>query len=314
MASNQQSEIQNPNSIILCPGQGAQQVGMGKAWHEASDVARKTFAEADALLEFDLTKVCFEGPVDQLDRTDVAQAAIYVTSVACYRALLDRGELTDENIAATAGLSLGEFTALHIAGAFSFEDGLRLVRLRGQAMQDAAEAVPSSMVALIRADEAQANAVCDAARGDDVLAPANFNAPGQVVISGAKAACERAVNIAGDHGVMAKELAVAGAFHSPIMQPAADRLGEALEQVDWQSPRVPVAANVTGQMHDADPATIRRRLVEQLTHPVRWADDVSHLIAHVDGQFVELAPNKVLAGLMKRIDRQTAVVNFDTPA
>lgn len=312
-------------SIILCPGQGAQHVGMGKAWAEKFSVAHDTFAAADEALGFPLSKLCFEGPHDDLNRTDNAQAAIYTTSVACCRALREAGQLGEP--AATAGLSLGEFTALHLAGAFSFLDGLKLVRLRGQAMQEAAEASRSGMVALVGADEAQARRVCDEAlndpenQGDEVLVPANFNCPGQIVISGSLTACERAVVVADKMGIKATPLVVAGAFHSPLMQPAADRLAEALEQVTWQAPKVPVLSNVTGEPHDnGDIASIKARLVEQLTSPVRWSESMQYavreLAPRVGGtvRFVELAPHKVLTGLMRRIDRGTKVENHAEPA
>lgn len=298
-------------TVVLCPGQGAQQVGMGRGWADASPEAAGVFAEANALLGIDLRGLCFDGPEDQLNRTDIAQAAIYVTSVACYRALVARGELGP--IKATAGLSLGEFTALHLAGAFDFATGLKLVRLRGQAMQEAAEASQGGMVALIGADEAQAVALCDEARGDEVLVPANFNAPGQIVVSGSAGACERALAVADKMGLRATALKVAGAFHSPLMQPAADRLAAALEEATWQTPSVPVVSNVTARPHESDPASIRKGLVAQLTSPVRWAESMTWMAANVPGQYVELAPNKVLAGLMRRIDRNIKVQNHSEP-
>ncbi|MEM9414715.1 MAG: ACP S-malonyltransferase, partial [Planctomycetota bacterium] len=181
--------MSNP-SIILCPGQGAQTVEMGKAWTEQSAEAKAVFEEANDVLGFDLATLCFEGPAEDLNRTDNAQCAIYTASTACFRALEAAGELGP--IAATAGLSLGEFTALHLAGAFSFAEGLKLVRLRGEAMQDAAEASEGSMVALTgKLTEDQVNELCDKARGDGVLVPANFNTPMQIVVSGSKDACER---------------------------------------------------------------------------------------------------------------------------
>jgi len=306
------------NPIILCPGQGSQHVGMGKAWADQYPVAAQTFKEADEILGIDLSKVCFAGPEDQLNRTEIAQAAIYTTSVACYRALIEAGTFTSP--VATAGLSLGEFTALHLAGGFDFATGLKLVRLRGQAMQDAAEAVSSSMVALIGADEAQAQALCEEAlndpenRGNEVLVPANFNCPGQIVISGSAIACDRAITIADKLGLRATGLSVTGAFHSPLMQPAADRLAEALDEAQWSTPTVPVVSNVTGQPHNnEDIDSIKHRLVEQLTSPVRWSDSMTWLIQNIQGRYVELAPNKVLFGLMRRIDRKTKVENFAEP-
>jgi len=277
-----------------------------------------TFREADAILGFALSKLCFEGPADELDRTDVAQAAIYVTSVACWRSLQQTGGY--DSVTATAGLSLGEFTALHLAGAFDFTSGLKLVRLRGQAMQEAAEASAGGMVALVGAYTAQAQAVCQEVlndpenQGDEVLVAANFNCPGQIVLSGSEAACQRAYIVARKVGLRAQMLDVVGAFHSSLMQPAADRLAQALDETDWSLPRIPVASNVTAQLHENDIGTIKRKLVEQLTSPVRWSDSMQWLIANMANcQFVELAPGKVLSGLMRRIDRQYKVLSHTEP-
>jgi len=306
--------------IILCPGQGAQIVGMGKAWAETSAEAARIFDRADEVLGDrlgeKLSTLCFEGPEQSLSRTDIAQPALYVAGIASFRASF--ADLGPSDLAAAAGLSLGEYTALHLAGAFSFEDGLELVTLRGRAMQDAAEASDSSMVALIGADEQQASAVCDAARGDGVLVPANFNAPGQIVISGSSAACDRAVEAASEAGLRATKLSVAGAFHSPLMQPAADRLAEALAGTVMREPLCPVISNVTAKPHAADSGEdfaprLRRLLVEQLTSPVRWAESCHWLTQNTAGEYHELAPNKVLTGLMRRIDRTVRVTNHDAP-
>ena len=310
--THQTSDIKH--SFLLCPGQGAQHVGMGKAWFDRFPVAAQTFAAADTALEFNLSDLCFNGPDDRLNRTDMAQVAIYVTSVACYQALLEENRVGD--VVAAAGLSLGEFTALHLAGAFDFTAGLELVRLRGEAMQQAAEAAASSMVAVTgEVTEDKINELCDRARGEGVLVPANFNSPMQVVVSGSLDACERAVAVASDMGFKPTPLTVAGAFHSPIMQPAADRLKAALDEVEWSEPRVPVISNVTAQAHEADIETIKTRLVEQLTHPVRWSQSMQHAVAEFrDARFIELAPGKVLSGLMRRIDRGTKVENHAVPA
>ena len=309
------------NNIILCPGQGAQTVSMGKLWCKTSEAARAIFEQADEILGESLgaplSTLCFEGPADTLNRTDVSQPAIYTASVACFAGWLDGENLTtkDLNMVAAAGLSLGEYTALHLAGAFSFADGLKLVALRGKAMQEAAQASPSSMVALIGADEEKANAVCDKARENDILVAANFNAPGQVVISGAADACDRAEAVASEMGMRATRLAVAGAFHSPFMQPAADQLGEALCATHINATSCTVMSNVTALPHEADPDQIRLRLVEQLTSPVRWAACCEHLIANNEGvQFHELAPGKSLGGMMRRINRPTKVQGHNEPA
>jgi [acyl-carrier-protein] S-malonyltransferase len=340
------------NVILLCPGQGAQTVGMGRAWCEASPAAAAVFEEADAVLGDSLgaplSRLCFEGPAERLNCTDVSQPAIYTCSIACYRALVQRdGEMT---IRAAAGLSLGEYSALHIAGAFDFADGLRLVALRGRLMQEACDASRGGMVALIGADEAQAQTVCDRATGafdfgegltravrgeaaaeegerpartasvavaserGGVLVPANYNAPGQIVLSGSAEACERAVAIAEEMSLPAKPLTVAGAFHSPLMQPAADRMAEALANVSFQSPNIDVWANVTARPHDAqDTELLKRRLVEQIISPVKWAQSCLGLPADGTIELHELAPGAVLRGLMRRIDKKKKVTSHDEP-
>ncbi len=313
--------------VILCPGQGAQAAGMAKAWCETSGAARAAFDEADSIMGelwdalgvdlagTPLSEICFNGDADTLGRTDVCQPAIYTASVASWRGWLETEGLgeADATVAAAAGLSLGEYTALHIGGAFNFMDGLKLVALRGRAMQEAAEAVESSMVALIGADEDKANEVCDAARGDDVLVSANFNAPGQVVISGSAVACDRAEAAAGDLGVRATRLQVAGAFHSPIMAPAAERLEAALAATDVAMPRCTVMSNVTAEPHTS-PEGIRRGLFDQLTSPVRWAACCEWLVNDTpDAAFHELAPGKTLAGMMRRINRGVKVQGHDAP-
>ncbi len=306
--------------VILCPGQGAQAVGMGKAWAEASPAAAAVFREADEVLGGGLgrplSELCFAGPPDRLNRTDVSQPAILACSIACWRGLLERGERRP--ITATAGLSLGEYTALCLAGAIDFASALRLVARRGQLMQAAAEASDGGMVALIGADEAQADQVCRRATGGPenlVLVPANYNAPGQIVLSGHAEACERAVAGAGEHGLRASRLTVAGAFHSPLMQPAADRMGEALADAPFRRPRTAVWSNVTAEPHDAhDLELLRQRLVEQIVRPVRWAQCCRGLPDGDTISVVELAPGSVLRGLMRRIDRSRKVTSHDMPS
>lgn len=306
--------------IILCPGQGAQAVGMGKAWHDASDAARRAFAEADEALGDSLgaplSEICFTGPAERLNQTDVSQPAIYVCSVACHRALEERNG--PMNITAAAGLSLGEYTALHMAGVFNFIDGLRLVARRGQLMQQAAEQSRGGMVALIGADDAQAEEVCRRAMahagGDQVLVCANLNAPGQIVLSGHAAACEAAVRVAAEMDLKATPLTVAGAFHSPLMQPAADQMAQTLAEADFRPPRAEVWSNVTAQPHDpADMELLKRRLVEQIVRPVRWSQTCQALASGGEIEYHELAPGTVLRGLMRRIDRNRKVISHDGP-
>ena len=314
------------SKVILCPGQGAQAVGMGKAWAETSPEAARIFEQADAILDARLgapiSTLCFEGPEDRLNETDVSQPAIFVASMASLAGLCAQWGVTPDELApvATAGLSLGEYTALCVAGAVSFEDGLELVTLRGRAMQDAAEAVPSGMVALVGADETQAAELCEKAAQGDVLVPANFNAPGQVVVSGTAAACDRAEAVASEMNLRAVRLPVAGAFHSPLMAPAADRLREALEKTEIHEPACPVLSNVTGEPHEGAGGsticqTIRDRLVDQLTHPVRWADDCRWLAdRYADTDWHEPAPGKTLFGLQRRIERTIKVHTHGQPS
>ncbi|MDX2114781.1 MAG: ACP S-malonyltransferase [Planctomycetota bacterium] len=300
--------------VVLCPGQGAQAVGMGARWRESSPAAREVFDRADRVVgaRFDrpLSELCAAGPEALLNRTDVAQPAIYTAGVACFRGLF--GDAPPA-ISFAAGLSLGEYTALHLAGAFGFEEGLELVLLRGRAMQEAAEASPSGMVALIGADESQAMQVCERAAQGEVLCAANFNAPGQIVLSGTLAACDRAVQAAAELSLRATKLAVAGAFHSPLMAPAAERLAGALASAQVRLPGIPVVSNVTARPHENDAGSIRRLLVRQLTEPVLWSQSCGWLAGQGAASFHELAPGKVLAGLMRRIDRGVRVISHDEP-
>jgi [acyl-carrier-protein] S-malonyltransferase len=315
----------SPPVIILCPGQGAQVVGMGKRWFESSSAARDIFERADQTLGESLggklTNLCFNGPADRLNQTDVSQPAIYTCSIACYHGMIEKtGEV---NAVAAAGLSLGEYTALHLAGVFDFEEGLRLVASRGRLMQQAAEQSKGGMVVLIGADDSQAQAVCDQAANGEVLVCANFNAPGQIVLSGHVTACDRALQAASIMGLRATSLTVAGAFHSPLMQPATDEMASILSKSAFQAPRMPVWSNVTAQPHGEGQDTgtsaeqLKRRLVEQIVSPVRWSQAcqsiASSALAGSTTQWHELAPGSVLRGLMRRIDRNVKVTSHEEP-
>jgi len=299
------------STFILCPGQGAQVVGMGKDFYELSQHAREAFDAANDIVGFDLKAVAFGGPDEQLNKTDVSQPALYVTAVACYRAAVAAGKIAPTSVTAYAGLSLGEYTALHLAGVFTFEDGLRLVTARGRYMQEAAVASPSSMVAIMGADEAAIDKLCAENAGSEVLVSANFNAPGQIVVSGSKGACERVLPAAEAAGFKAIALKVAGAFHSPLMQPGADRMKAELDRVTFSAPTTTVYSNVTAQPHTA-PAEIKNLLVKQIVSPVRWEQTMTPLAAITDARFVELAPGRTLAGLMKRINRRLPVESLAT--
>lgn len=310
------------SSIVLAPGQGAQVTGMGRAWKESHPAAAEVFALADRTVDMShlggsLSELCFGAPAEVVNRTDVSQPALYTCAVASMRAMQSSGAIGP--IAACAGLSLGEYTALHVAGAFSFEDGLRLVTIRGKCMQDAAVATSGGMVALIGADEAQAQAVCDKAAGGDVLVCANFNATGQIVLSGSAAACDRALVAASELGCRATKLQVAGAFHSPLMDSAAREMERALESVQFSPLTMAVWSNVTARPHaHNDPATLRKLLVQQIVSPVRWSQSMAALIASLPAgndrpSFHELAPGSVLKGLMRRIDKTCEVTSHDKP-
>ncbi len=285
---------------VLFPGQGAQKVGMGKDWAERSAPAREIFEEADRVLGYSLSRLCFEGPAEDLNRTEHAQPAIFVTSLAAIAACEHAGTLKRSEVGAVAGLSLGEYTALAYAGAFDFAGGLRLVRTRGRAMQSAAELEPSGMVTLLGADRAMAEKLCDAARASGVLVVANLNAPGQVVLAGDRAACGRAVEMAKTVGVKrAIPLVVAGAFHSPLMEPARAALKEALAQTRVRAPDRLLVSNVTAaKVSSAD--EVRQLLAEQVCAPVRFEESLRTLHDAGVRCFVEPPPGDVLGGLAKK--------------
>jgi [acyl-carrier-protein] S-malonyltransferase len=297
-------------TAVIFPGQGAQSVGMGRDVAAASFKAREVYERANQVLGFDLSKLCFEGPAEKLEQTDIQQPAIFVTSVAYFEAFAEGGgDLS--NFQRAGGLSLGEYTALHIAGAIGFDDCIKLVQRRGQLMQQAAVARPSGMVSLVGADKEKAEAICEKARRDDVLTPANFNCPGQIVIAGSKAACERAVSTAEEFGCRAVPLAVAGAFHSTIMAPAAEGLREHLAVTPIAKPKIPVISNVDAQYH-SEPEAVRASLVRQLTQPVMWQQCVERMAADGSDRFVEFGPGRILTGLMRKINRSLSAVNICT--
>jgi [acyl-carrier-protein] S-malonyltransferase len=298
-------------TYILCPGQGAQVVGMGNDFFEKSPAAREVFERANAIVGFDIASLCFNGPEERLNQTDVSQPAIYVTSIAAFAAAKTAGAVDPEVVTAYAGLSLGEYTALHLGGAFDFETGLKLVAARGRYMQEAAVATPSGMVAIMGADEAAVTKLCEENAQGGVLVPANFNAPGQVVVSGAAAACERFASAAGAAGFKAIPLKVAGAFHSPLMQGGADRMKAELDRASIKMPSKTVYSNVTAQPH-TDVGSMKRLLVDQIVKPVRWEQTMQTLVAAGEARYVELAPGRVLTGLLKKINRRLPVDSLAT--
>lgn len=288
---------------FLFPGQGAQSVGMAQSLCESLPAARELFDRAAGVLGYDLASLCFNGPAEELDSTVRSQPALFVSSLAALESL--RAQTPDVVLSceATAGLSLGEYTALVFAGVMEFEDGLRLVQTRGTAMQQAADATPSGMVSILGLDKAKVEALCAEARENDVLEIANLLCPGNIAVSGENAACERAAELAPKLGAMkAVPLAVAGAFHTKIMQSAVAKLAQALADVPMKRPEIPVISNVDAQPHD-DPEEIRDLLVRQVVSPVRWEDSMRYLLAGGYNQFYEIGPGRVLRGLLKRIDR-----------
>ena len=285
---------------------------MGQDFIDAFPAAEEMFAQAEAASGLALRALCFEGPEEDLARTDVAQPAIFTVSAIALEAL--RTTLGDAcpQPDAVAGLSLGEYTALYAAGAMDFETGVKLVSQRGQLMQAAATATASGMVSVIGLDEAKAEELCAAAGGDQVLTCANFNCPGQIVLSGEQAACDRAAELAEQFGASgAVTLKVAGAFHSQIMAPAAEAFAKVLAEVDFAEPALPVISNVDAKPY-AGAHEIADRLLTQLTQPVRWQQSMEYLLAQGLGRPYEVGPGRVLAGLMRRIDRKTRVANLSS--
>jgi len=295
----------------IFPGQGAQLVGMGKDFADRYPVAADTFAQADEVLAFKLSALCFEGPAARLNATDIQQPAIFTTSVAIFRAALAHGLFSADQFAALGGLSLGEYTALHVAGSLSFEDALKLVHRRGQLMQEASETYRGGMVSLMNMDEEKVLALCERVADRGRVAPANFNCPGQIVISGDKSACEAAAALAEQFDGKAVPLSVAGAFHSELMRSAADALRPALDACELRAPTPRVIANVDAEYH-SNPAAIRESLYRQIFNPVRWQACVERLITDGCDTFWEVGPNRVLTGLMRRINRRVKTINVSS--
>jgi [acyl-carrier-protein] S-malonyltransferase len=292
-------------TALLFAGQGAQVVGMGRDLAETFPSAAAWFQRANAALAYDLANVCFTGPERELTKTENAQPGIYLVSWVAFQLLRER--VPAFSFQATAGLSLGEFTALAAAGGLSFEDGLRVTRERGRCMQEACDATHGTMAAIINLDEAATREVC-AAAGVEL---ANLNCPGQIVISGEVAKIEEACHLAKARGAKrALPLPVAGAYHSRLMATAQPKLQATLESVLLQPPSVPVISNVTAQPH-GDPVSIRERLIQQVTAPVRWEESIRYLLAQGFSRFIELGPGKALSGFMKRIAQDAQVLNVD---
>jgi [acyl-carrier-protein] S-malonyltransferase len=290
--------------VAMFPGQGAQVVGMGRALAEDYEVARRTFEEADDVLGYALSRICFEGPAERLMETDVCQPALVATSVAAFRVASEAGLRPG----LVMGHSLGEYSALVAGGALGLADGVRLVAERGAAMLEAGRTSPGAMEAVIGLSDDDARALADEA-GD--VWPANFNCPGQVVVSGTLAGIDRLVALAEERSVRVMRLALDGAYHSPLMEPAATRLAPALEAWDPVAPHPPFLSTTTGVVEP--PERLREILLAQLTSPVRFGDAVEAALALGAGRFVEFGPGRVLSGLVRRIRRDAPVANLSEP-
>ncbi len=278
---------------------------MGRELYDTLPAAKALFDQAGEILGYDLADVCFNGPEEKLNSTVISQPALYVTSMAALEKLKADSPDVYESCQGAAGLSLGEYTAIAFAGALSFEDGLKLVQQRGQAMQAAADETPSSMVSVLGLDRDQTQTVCDNARVDgEVLQIANLLCKGNIAVSGHQASCDRVADVAGEAGAMKSiPLAVAGAFHTPIMESAVPKLSAALEQVDLQKSRLPVYSNVDAQPHQS-PDEFRELLVKQVCGPVLWQDSIENMLSDGYDTFYEVGVGRVLRGLLKRINRK----------
>ena len=290
-------------------GQGAQTPGMGKDFAEADADAMALFDKANAVLGFDLKKVCFEGPAEELVKSNICQPAIFVTSYAAYLALQKRKGV---EFACAAGLSLGEWGALCAAGVLDFDSTLKVLEARGRFMQEACEATPSGMIAIVGATPEQLSQLCEKT-GCTV---ANVNSAAQQVLSGSKDAIAAAAACAKELGIKrAIPLATAGAFHSPFMQSAREKLAAVLDAIVFSAPKIPVLSNITGKPHSSDPAAIKAMMLEQVTGTTNWAADVACAKELGCDAFVEFGPGKVLSGLVKKIDPALATFNVgDIPS
>ena len=305
-------------TLFMFPGQGAQVQGMGKELAEEITEVKELYCKASEILGYDLASLCFDGPQDKLNLTEFAQPAIFVTSIAHLTALRIgklSEELKDVIPDGYAGLSLGEYTALHVSGALNFDDALKLVQLRGKGMQQAADQSKGTMVSILGLDEETVNKLCDKVlseniseeSGDTIISGVNYNCPGQIVVSGSIKACQRAAELAAEFGAMkAIPLSVAGAFHTQMMSPAAEMLSSAIDNCQLKDPDMPVFSNVDTLAYSGSDE-IKDKLLKQLVGPVKWQHTIENLLDDGFDRFVEIGPGKVLTGLVKKVSRNKKI-------
>ena len=299
-------------TAFLFPGQGAQYVGMGKDFYTHFKEAREIFNQANEVLGFDIAALCFHGKQEELNKTSVCQPAILVISLVILEVLKRNSSIQIDTCLAAAGLSLGEYTAHVAAGSMAFTDAVRLVYKRGMFMQEACNANSGGMVSIIGLEDEKVEQICAEMKPLGIICAANYNSPGQVVISGEKAVLEKASILAKERGArMVVPLKVDGAFHSDLMSPASNRLSKELEATPISKPNIPVVANIHAR-YVREPDEIKASLAKQLNSPVRWHQSISMLIQNGFNKFYEIGPGKTLSGLMKRIDSTQEIKNIDT--
>lgn len=295
-----------PTAFIF-PGQGSQYVGMGKELFENFAVSKQVFEEADDALHHSLSALCFRGPEETLKLTEYTQPAVLTTSIAAFKALQSEKGIIPQ---LTAGHSLGEYTALVVSGALAFSEAVKIVRLRGKFMQEAVPVGEGAMAAVLGMEREQIERICDEVSSGEVLTPANFNCPGQIVIAGHTKAVGRAIERVKQEGKKAVLLPVSAPFHSPLMRPAGERLEKVLEGVSVNDLKIPVVTNVEAEVNDSKDM-IKGLLVAQVSRPVRWEESMEKIIERGIEQVLEIGPGKVLSGLMKRIDHRIETKNLE---